>query len=224
MEEEIKSISIPSRPTTPQDCTKAKLEETYGKVVSDQERTKMIKVMKAVKKDGEVSNNANSYINMKTCVDWRSIQSKKLERDWSRYVLAIILEPILVPQYRPSLLAKSPAAAFLRAMSHALLSNLCRRRNTLDGIQQSYIFVDGIKVPKEIPEKPVINVELTILNRERQSSLQTMLQELSVTVRKFEKLKGIAARPGSDLMEDGIKDALDIVVEVSFKLIISCYY
>jgi hypothetical protein len=221
MEEEIKSISIPSRPTKPQDSTKAKLEETYGKYVSDEERNKMLKVMKTAKKGG-LSN--NPYINMKTCVDWRSIQSKKLERDWARYVLAIILEPILVPSYRSNLLTESPAATFLRAAAHALLSNHCRRRNTLEGVQQSYVFVDGIKVTGDIPEKPVIDIELTIKNRERQSSMQTMLQELSVTVRKFEKLKGIAARPGSDLMEDGIKDAFDVVIEVSFKLIISYNY
>ena len=67
----------------------------------------------------------NQYINMKTCVDWRAILSKSVSRDWARYIIVIILEPILVPKYCPELLTDSPAAAYLHAMAHTLLSNHC---------------------------------------------------------------------------------------------------
>ena len=221
MEEEVKSMSIPSRPKNPQDYAKANLEDNYGKKVSDKERKTMIKHMQSVKK-GEFSN--NTYVNMKTCVDWRSIPSKKVDRDWARYIIAIILEPILVPQYRPQLLIKSPAAAYLRAMAHTLLSNHCRRRLTLDGEKQSYIFVDGIETPNLTPTKPVVNVELAISNRERRANLETMRKELIGVISKFEKIKGVAAKPGSNLMAKDIKTAFDDVVEVSYLLFICHFY
>ena len=221
MEEEMMSISIPTRPKTPQDYAKEKLEEKYGKAIGAEECKKMNKLMQGAKK-GQPSD--NQYINMKTCVDWRAIPSKSVSRDWARYIIAIILEPILVPKYHPELLTDSPAAAYLRAMAHTLLSNHCRRRNTLGGDKQGYIFVDCIDMPKVTPQKPIIDVELAIVNRERQSNLLTMRQELTGVIGRFEKLRGVVARPGSNLMADEIKDAFDIVVEVSFPLIISYYY
>jgi hypothetical protein len=72
MEEEIKSISIPFRPKTPQDITKAKLEKQYRDDVGNEKHKEMIKAMQTIKKGG-LSN--NPYINMKICVDWCSIPS-----------------------------------------------------------------------------------------------------------------------------------------------------
>ena len=162
---------------------------------------------------------------MKTCVDWRSIPSKKVERDWTRYILAIILEPILVSKYRATLLMKCPTAAYLQSMAHSLLSSHCRRQNTLVREKQSYVFVDGIDILNILPQKPAINVELTIGNWKRQSDLQMMRQELIAVVCTFDKLKGIAAKPGTNLMADGIKEAFDIIVEVRYLIIIFyCYW
>jgi cellobiose-specific phosphotransferase system component IIB len=213
-------IKIPSHPTTNSKSDREALLKDYKE--SKDELVKFEKDLDAKMHDktGKVALFNNIIVDHHGPYDWR--KSKNPARDFPRFILAAFVEPRLITAYRPRLIQKSSAAAFLRDSVQKLLSSYAKPCQVIKSGSRKTATVRAYKFPHGIEARPVnipeVDVNAILTNISDNEHTREQLNTIKALIKKVESLPCAIARPDVPLLAPQIKELIQELSDVSCSL------
>lgn len=215
---------VPPRPTTLAQQSPAALKTAYPTVI---EKGKT--VVEWMKKHKDDLNGEWWALNPRQCYDWRGSGRKNLTRDMSKFAHAALIETIRTESYREDLLRSSASARRLRlALQDAWQPFLSPPRQvkfhgskTAEPLAKGYVYPDLLVVKIEgemkgggVPEK--VDMVRILADRQRKAKDDELRKQLTSAIIKIQGLPAGRATPNTKLLNDGVREALDNLVEVTY--------